>query len=276
MGAGLDEKGRPRPPVLFRLITVFGFLLLYVPLAVLVVYSFVDAPAASGSAAATAATSRWTLKWYGAVFHNDILIEALVRSLWIGLWASVGSTVIGTLAALALERGRLPGRKVIEGVILLPLITPEIVLGLSLLVWFVILRLTLGTFSIIIAHITFSISYVIVTVRARLHDFDPVLEEAAHDLGANAWQTFWRVTLPLIFPGVLSGALMAFTLSFDDFLVTFFTAGVGSDTLPLKLYAMIKYGVSPEVNALSTLLLIATFVFVFTLFRPWKRAGSPI
>ncbi len=130
----------------------------------------------------------------------------------------------------------------------LPLIMPEIVLGLSLLIWFVLLGITLGTFSIILAHITFSVSYVIITVKARLDGFDYSLEEAAMDLGATRRQTFWKVTFPLIWPGVLSGALMAFTLSFDDFLITFFTAGAGSDTLPLKIYAMIKFGVSPEIT----------------------------
>jgi spermidine/putrescine transport system permease protein len=145
------------------------------------------------------------------------------------------------------------------------------VLGLSLLIWFVLLRITLGSFSIILAHITFSVSYVIITVKARLDGFDYSLEEAAQDLGASPWQTFWRVTFPLIWPGVLSGALMAFTLSFDDFLITFFTAGVGSDTLPLKIYAMIKFGVSPEINALSTLMLGATLVMILAFFRPSKN-----
>ena len=147
---------------------------------------------------------------------------------------------------------------------------PEIVLGLSLLIWFVLLRFTLGTFSIILAHTTFSISYVIITVKARLHGFDQSLEEAAKDLGATPWKTFWKVTFPLIWPGILSGALIAFTLSFDDFLITYFTAGVGSDTLPLKVYAMIKFGVTPEINALSTIMLAATLFLVVVFFKPAK------
>ena len=149
---------------------------------------------------------------------------------------------------------------------------PEIVLGLALLVWFVLLRVTLGVFSIILAHITFSMSYVIITVKARLHGFDESLEEAAWDLGATGWQTFWRVTLPLIWPGILSGALMAFTLSFDDFLITFFTAGVGSDTLPLKIYSMVKFGISPEINALSTIMLGVTLMMVVLFFRPRSKS----
>jgi spermidine/putrescine transport system permease protein len=148
---------------------------------------------------------------------------------------------------------------------------PEIVMGLSLLIWFVFLHITLGVVSIVLAHVTFSLSYVILTVRARLEGFDQTLEEAAKDLGASPWKTFAHITFPLIFPGILSGALLAFTLSFDDFLVAFFTAGPGSDTLPLRIYAMIKYGVTPEINALSTLMLLGTLVLVLAFFR---RTGS--
>lgn len=254
---------RPRPPALSKAATAFGFLLLYVPLVVLVLYSFVDTR-----------ESVWTLKWYVAAFSNKAVLESLETSLWVGLWTTLGATLLGTSAALALERGRFPGRKVLSGLTHVPLIMPEIVLGLSLLVWFVALRVTLGSFSVILAHITFSVSYVVITVRARLQGLDPSLEEAARDLGANRIQTFWRVTLPLILPGVVSGALMAFTLSFDDFLVTFFTAGVGSDTLPLKIYSMIKFGVSPEINALSTLMLVATFGLVMIFFRPTSERGA--
>jgi spermidine/putrescine transport system permease protein len=139
---------------------------------------------------------------------------------------------------------------------------PEIIFGLSLLIWFSILKMTLGTVSIILAHITFSVSYVIMTVKVRLHGLDEALLEAARDLGATPWNVFWKVVFPLIIPGIISGALIAFTLSFDDFLITFFIAGVGSDTLPLKIYSMIKFGMTPEINALSTLLLLGTLLLV--------------
>jgi spermidine/putrescine transport system permease protein len=132
----------------------------------------------------------------------------------------------------------------------------------------------LGAFSIVLAHITFSVSYVIITVQARLQDFDRTLEEAALDLGATPWKTFWYVTFPLIWPGILSGALLAFTLSFDDFLITFFTAGVGSDTLPLKVYSMIKFGVTPEINALSTTMLLITFILVLSFSTRSHRKAS--
>jgi len=150
-------------------------------------------------------------------------------------------------------------------------VMPELVLGLSMLMWFVMLQVTLGAVSIILAHTTFCISYVVVTVRSRLQDFDEAMEEAAFDLGASAWQTFWRVTFPLIRPGVLAGALMAFTLSFDDFIIAFFTTGVASETLPLKLYSMIKLGVSREVYALSAVVLVVTYIGIHAITRQHSR-----
>lgn len=253
---------QPASP-LAKAITVFGFLLLYIPLVSLVVYSFLTAQ--SGQ------PREWTLEWYRKLFTNQLVLEAFNRSVSVGFWSTLGSTLLGTTAALALTRYRFPGRKVFDAMTYLPLIMPELVLGLALLIWFVVLKITLGTFSIILAHITFSISYVIITVKARLHGFDESLEEAARDLGATPWKTFWKVTFPLISPGILSGALIAFTLSFDDFLITFFTAGVGADTLPLKIYAMIKFGVTPEINALSTIMLAVTLVLVLLFFKPLKK-----
>jgi spermidine/putrescine transport system permease protein len=258
---------RPRAPWFAQGITYFAFLLLYLPLAVLVVYSFI------GPLDPVTGMKPWSLHWYSKAFSNRLVLDSLNMSLWVGLWSMLGATVLGTMAALALQRTRFPGRKVFDALIHVPLIMPEIVLGLALLIWFVLLRITLGSFSIILSHITFSMSYVIITVMARLEGFDRSLEEAARDLGASPSQVFIKVTLPLIWPGILSGALMAFTLSFDDFLITFFTAGVGSDTLPLKIYSMIKFGVTPEINALSTVMLIATFFLVLVFFRP-SNEGS--
>jgi spermidine/putrescine transport system permease protein len=259
---------RPRSPLISKAITVVAFLMLYVPLLALVVYSFLAPVAGPGS------PQGWSLEWYRRILSNRQVLDSFNMSLYVGLWSTVFSTLLGTMAALAIERFRFPGRKVFDAITHVPLIMPEIVLGLALLIWFVVLRITLGSFSIILAHVTFSVSYVIITVKSRLHGFDDALEEAARDLGASPWQTFWKVTFPLIWPGILSGALMAFTLSFDDFLITFFTAGVGSDTLPLKIYAMIKFGVSPEINALSTLMLGATLVLVAVFFRP-SKGGAP-
>lgn len=262
------SANRPTPPVFAKLITTATFLLLYIPLVALIVYSFLTSSEPGGP------LDRFTFEWYLEAFQDETLQSALAVSLWVGIWSTLGATIIGTTAALALERTEFPGKKLVDALTLVPLVVPEIVMGLSLLIWFVLLHITLGAFSIILAHITFSFSYVIITVRTRLHDFDYSLEEAARDLGATPWKTFWKVTFPLIFPGILSGALMAFTLSFDDFLITFFTAGVGSDTLPIKLYSMIKFGISPKVNALSTLLLVATTILVLCIFRPKRVAAA--
>jgi ABC-type spermidine/putrescine transport system permease subunit II len=256
-------SARPRPPAFAVLLTACAFLLLYVPLAAMVFYSFLDPLGQT-----------WGLKWYAKALGNRQILDALWLSIEVGTTATVVTTVLGTAAALALSRGGFIGRKTFDAIAHVPLITPDIVIGLSLLVWFVMLGITLGTFSIILAHVTFSLSYVILSVRTRLEGFDRTLEEAARDLGADAWRTFRYVTFPLIWPGILSGALLAFTLSFDDFLVAFFTAGPGSDTLPLKIYGMIKYGATPEINALSTLLLGVTLVMVLAFFRPFRPAGG--
>lgn len=255
-----EEKLRPAAPWHAHLITWMTFALLYIPLVALIFYSFVSVD--------TEGHREFTFRWFQEAMSDKSLQDALGVSLWVGFWSTLGATILGTTAALALERTDFRGRKIFDALTLVPLVIPEIVMGLSLLIWFVMLKLTLGSFSIILAHITFSFSYVIITVRTRLQDFDHSLEEAARDLGATSFQTFWRVTFPLIWPGILSGALMAFTLSFDDFLITFFTAGVGSDTLPVKLYSMIKFGISPKINALSTLILFVTTLLVLFIFRP--------
>lgn len=260
----LEHRARPLAKPFVKWITAFTFLLIYIPLICLVIYSFIAFDPATGA-------SSFTLKWFSQALEDADLRSGLWVSLWVGLWTTLGSTILGTTAAIALERSNFWGKKIFDAFTLVPLIVPEIVMALSLLIWFVFLGITLGSVSIILAHITFSFSYVVITVRTRLKDFDRSLEEAALDLGANAWQTFWRVTFPLIWPGVLSGALMAFTLSFDDFLITFFTSGVGYDTLPIKLYSMIKFGISPKVNALSTLILLGTILLVVFLFNPRKK-----
>ena len=261
----LESQNRPTSGVLTRIITVLGFLILYVPLICMAIYSFLT------QAGGVDQPREWTLEWYRSLASNTEVLDALNMSLIVGFWSTLFATCLGTCAALAITRTRFPGRKVFDVLTYIPLIMPEIVLGIALLIWFVLLQVTLGAVSIILAHVTFCMSYVIITVKARLHGFDESLEEAARDLGATPWKTFWKVTFPLISPGILSGALMAFTLSFDDFLITFFTAGVGSDTLPLKIYSMIKFGVSPEINALSTLIMLATLILVLLFTKPMKR-----
>jgi len=201
----------------------------------------------------------FTWRWYWALLANDRMLEAARNTLLIGLLASAAATVLGTLAGLALHRYR---PKILPVLVLAPVAMPEILLGLSLLLFFVALNMTLGFVSIVLAHITFCIGFVAVVVRARLAGMDETLIEAARDLGASPWQAFRLVTLPLIMPGVLAGGLMAFTLSVDDFVVTFFVAGPGASTLPLQIYSMLKIAVTPEVNAVSTLLMALTLALI--------------
>jgi spermidine/putrescine transport system permease protein len=185
--------------------------------------------------------------------------------------------VFGTMVSLAMERHRFPGKMAFDALLYLPIIIPDIAMAVMLLLFFVLSKFGLSLLTIIISHVAFNISFVAVVVRARLVGFDRSLEEAAQDLGANELQTFWYVTLPLLMPGILGGALLAFTLSLDDFVITFFTAGVGSTTLPLRIYSMVKLGVTPEINAISTLLVLASMTLLLvSLFLQRKGGGSPV
>ena len=231
---------------------ILGYLFLYLPLVNVVTYSFNDSKL-------NAEWIGFTFKWYAKLFHNEEMIEAATNSLVIALVASLVATVLGTLAGLALHRFKL---RLLPVLILAPVAIPEILMGVSLLVFFVMLNLTLGMMSIVLAHIAFCISFVAIVVRSRLAGMDESLVEAARDLGATPLQAFWQVTLPLIMPGIIAGALMAFTLSIDDFVITFFTAGAGTATLPVKIYTMVKIAVTPEVNAVSTLLMLLTLFLI--------------
>lgn len=230
---------------------------LYAPLLVVVVYSF-------NASRLNAEWVGFTLDWYRQLFRDGELLAAAGNSLLVALACSLLATLLGTLAAMALWRRRRP---VLTALALGPVAVPEVLLGVSLLLAFVLLEVSLGLVSITLAHAVFSIGFVMVAVQARLAGLDPALIEAARDLGASPWQAFRHVTLPLILPGVLAGALMAFTLSLDDFVVSFFTAGADAATLPLKLYAMLKTGVTPKVNAASTLLLLLTISLIILAHR---------
>jgi len=201
----------------------------------------------------------FTLSWYEKLFGNEKMLKAAWNSLVIGLTASAVSTVLGTMAGYAMYRYRM---RMLPVLVLAPIAIPEILMGVSLLIFFVMLNITLGMVSIVLSHIAFCVGFVAIVVRARLAGMDESLTEAARDLGATPWQAFRLVTLPLIMPGVVAGALMAFTLSIDDFVITFFTAGVGSSTLPLQIYTMVKIAVTPEVNAVSTLLMLLTLALI--------------
>jgi spermidine/putrescine transport system permease protein len=229
---------------------VYAFL--YVPLAIVVAFSFND----------SRLNAEWvgfTLHWYDVLFHDEQMLAAALNSLVIALVASSVSTVLGTLAGYAMYRYRL---RLLPVLVLTPIAIPEILMGVSLLMFFVMLNMTLGLVSIMLSHIAFCIGFVAIVVRSRLSGMDESLTEAARDLGATPVQAFRLVTLPLIMPGIVAGALMAFTLSIDDFVITFFTAGVDATTLPLQIYSMIKIAVTPEVNAISTLLMLLTLVLI--------------
>ncbi len=229
-----------------------GYAFLYVPLVIVIVYSFND----------SRLNAEWvgfTLDWYDKLFHNEEMLTAAANSLFIALVASAVATVLGTMAGMAMYRYK---TRLLPVLVLTPIAIPEILMGVSLLIFFVMINFTLGIFSVALAHIAFCIGFVAIVVRARLSGMDESLTEAARDCGASPWQTFRYITLPLIMPGVIAGALMAFTLSIDDFVITFFTAGAGTVTLPLQIYSMIKIAVTPEVNAVSTLLMLLTLALI--------------
>jgi len=232
------------------------YMFLYAPILVLVFFSF-------NSTRSTQVWTGFSTQWYGELIRDQSVLDAFRISMIVGVTATAIATVIGTLTALALTRYRFRGKTFADSAIYAATVMPEIVVGVSLLVFFVAIQFTLGIVTIIIAHVAFTISFVTIVVRARLSGMDRSIEEAAQDLGANPVQTFLRVTLPLILPGVMAGALLAFTLSLDDFVITFFVAGVGSSTLPLKIYSMIKFGPSPVINALSTVVLVVTMILIF-------------
>ena len=231
------------------------YLFLYVPIAILMIYSF-------NQSKLNAVWTGFTLDWYVKLMHNQAVLDAMYTSLLVALISTIASTMIGTLAAVGMYRYHFRGKTALDALLYLPIVTPEIVMGISLLILFTQLHVPLGLFTLIAAHITFSIPFVVVVIKARLEGFDKSMEEAAMDLGATPWQTFLKVTLPIIAPGVIASSLLAFTLSIDDVIISFFVAGPGSATLPLKIFSMVKFGVTPEINALSTLMLLATLIIV--------------
>jgi spermidine/putrescine transport system permease protein len=234
-------------------------LFLYAPLFVLMLFSFNDSKA-------NVVWKGFTTKYYGKLFENAELVEALGNSLTIAALATIISLVLGTMAAIMLWRFRFPAKGVVEGTMSLPIIVPEICLGVAFLIFFAKigwptdLPWPLNLSAITIAHVTFCFPFVAMVVRARLAGFNKELEEAATDLGASEWQAFRDVLLPHIRPALIAGALLAFTLSLDDFVITFFTSGPDTITFPVKVYSMVRFSVTPEVNAASTLLIILTVV----------------
>lgn len=228
---------------------IVGFAFLYIPILLLVIFSFNESRLVTVWAG-------FSTKWYGSLLQNEALKDAAWVTIRVAVMSATVATVLGTLAAITLVRlGRFPGRTLFSGMIFAPLVMPDVIIGLSLLLMFVAMGLNRGIWTITLAHITFTMCYAAVVVQARLQDFDKSVEEAAMDLGATPVNTFFQVTLPIIAPSVVSAWLLAFTLSLDDLVIASFATGPGATTLPMKIYSQVRLGVTPEINAISTILI---------------------
>ena len=235
-----------------------GFAFLYIPMLILVIYSFNESKLVTVWAG-------FSTKWYGELLQNEAMIDAAWVTMKVAFFSSTLATVLGTMAAYVIvRRGRFFGRTLFSGMIYAPLVMPEVITGLSLLLLFIAIGLDRGVLTIVLAHTTFSMCYVSVVVSSRLVSFDDSLEEAALDLGASPFEAFRLVTLPIIAPAVISGWLLAFTLSLDDLVIASFTAGPSATTLPIKIFSSVRLGVSPEINALSTIIIAIVTVGVLT------------
>ena len=249
-----------------RLYMLLIFALLYAPIFTLIAFSFNDSKR-------NITWQGFTFKYYGVAWRNESLVEAFANSLTIALFCTAIATVLGTLTALLLWRFRFPFKTAFESMVALPIVIPEICVGVAMLVFFARvdwptdLPWPLNLSAITVAHVAFAFPFVAVVVRSRLGGFNKELEEASLDLGATGWQTFRHVLLPFMMPGIVAGALLAFTLSLDDFVITFFTAGPDTVTFPVKVYSLVRRGVSPDVNAASTMLILITVVATFFAIR---------
>ncbi|WP_026884349.1 ABC transporter permease [Clostridium akagii] len=230
---------------------IFAFL--YVPIAIIVIYSF-------NATKSNVVFSGITFDWYTALFNDDDVITALINSLTIAAISTAISAVIGTVGAIGLQRQKFKGKGAMDLLIYIPIVIPEIIMGISLLVFFSALQMDFGILTLVLAHTTFCIPFVLINVKSRLAGFDMSVEEAAMDLGASKFTVFRTITIPLIFPAIISGAMLAFALSLDDVIINFFVSGPESTTLPIKIFSMLRFGLSPEINALCTIMLLATFV----------------
>jgi len=243
-----------------------GFAFLYLPMIILIIYSFNESKLVTVWAG-------FSTKWYGELMQNEAFLNAAWVTIKVAVFSSTIATVLGTMAAYVLVRGgRFMGRTIFSGMIYAPLVMPEVITGLSLLLLFIGIGLDRGIVTIVLAHTTFSMCYVSVVVSSRLVSFDKSLEEAALDLGCTPFDAFRSVTLPIIAPAVISGWLLAFTLSLDDLVIASFTSGPSATTLPIKIFSAVRLGVSPEINALSTIMIAIVTVGVVTASLVSKRA----
>ena len=247
-----------------RLIYAF----LYIPILVLMVLSL-------NRAGLPTAWTGFSLKWYGVLAESPAIVSAVRNTLVVAVSATVISSILGTLLAMGAER--MNRSSTLDALLFAPMIIPDIVLAIALLSFFTLVNFTLGLHSIILSHVVFNIAFVCAIVRTRLRNFDHSIIEASEDLGAGRFTTFRRITLPVIFPGVLAGALLAFTLSIDEFIIAFFTAGPGesSTTLPMRIYAMIRFGVTPEINAMATIVMFVSFALVLLSQRIDRGSTQP-
>ncbi|MGD9865086.1 MAG: ABC transporter permease [Pseudodonghicola sp.] len=260
------RNGSDRRLMLIILAAVFAFL--YVPISVLFALSF-------NEGGLPTAWTGFSVKWYGALLHNQEILRAALNTLIVALVSTLLATVLGTLLAVGVEIRRRKGR-FLETVIFAPMIIPDIVLAIALLSFFSLLDVTMGLHTIIVSHVVFNLAFVCAVVRARLKTFDWSIVEASQDLGASTAVTLWRVVLPGLMPAVIAGALLAFTLSVDEFIIAFFTAGAGRDsiTLPMQIFAMIRFGVTPEINALAVIVMTVSVV-ALALSQRLNRGGLP-
>ena len=258
-----------RGPSLFNLVCVtLGLTFLYLPIVLLVACSF------NGGRLVTV-WAGFSTRWYGAVMRDSAMLDAAWVTLRVGMISATAATILGTFAAVGLVRGGLfRGRLLFSGMIYAPLVMPEVIMGLSLLLLFVALGQPRGFWTVTAAHTTFTLGFVAVVVQSRLVDFDRSLEEAAEDLGCPPWRTFFAITLPNIAPAVAAGWMLAFTLSLDDLVIASFTSGPGATTLPMRIYSQVRLGVSPEINAVCTLMIaaVALGVIAWSLAARWRAA----
>ncbi len=247
------QKGLAGIPI--ACLTLITYLFLFTPILVLIVFSF-------NASKSMAVWNGFTLDWYKTLLRDRYILQALRNSVIVGVTSATISTTIGTITALVLVRRRFPGKELFSTLMLSPLVLPEIVIGVAFLVFMVFLNIKLGFFTLITGHVVLTIPYSTLIVRASASGLDISLEEAAADLGANPWKVFRHITLPLLIPGVLTAFLLTFTISFDDFVISMFTAGVGTTTLPLRIFSMLKLGITPEINALGSLLILLNLVMI--------------
>lgn len=253
--------------IFLKVFVIMVFIFLYSPIAVMVLFSFNESKSLG-------VFTNFSLKWYEKILANPHVWSGLYNSLWVAAVVTVVSIILGLMMALVVTRYNFSGRSILESIILIPIIIPEIAEALSLMVMYIFLNIPMGPMTVIIGHIAFDISYVTVVMRARMIGYDKSVEEAARTLGANEFQTFIRITLPMLYPAILASGLLAFTLSFDDLIKTLFTTGPGFRTLPLIIWSSAaRGGVSPELNSLSSFALSISFLFAIFRLRAEKGAG---